>query len=265
MCKRVPVHRLHICSELGADLPVGAHAEGSHPVVELLGIVDELGLVHQRRDRLEDRRGQFDAHAQVDRVPRHAQAEAFRNAPQPARALPSGRDDDGIGLDPLAAAQLYPGCPSIRGQDVRHRCPGADRHPSLGEVIPHAPHDLCAALGADVADRNRHKAQARHRCPLFEPFDRVAAPAIDGSGRAILDIDPVDLVYQAFRITITPDLWQVAAYLRREGQLAVRERTCASPSGQDPAGLAIQAFASRLPRWAVPLLNVRSLIEDQEA
>lgn len=48
--------------------PVGVHAEGPHPVVERLGVIDQLGFIDDVGDLLHDHGRHFHPHADVDGV-----------------------------------------------------------------------------------------------------------------------------------------------------------------------------------------------------
>ena len=250
------------------DEAAGVLTERAHLVFERLRVADELGLIQDAVDRLHDLVAHFHAHADVHRagLVLHTvlQADFF----QPVRAAAPGSDHGVLGVDLIGLlavlhhdAQTH----AVVHDQVAALAAEHHLHAVVKEIILDGVIDIVRLLRAEVADRAVHKPQAGANGAGSDPFDFLGiAQAFDVLVRAEFQINAVGVVDRLLCAFFADERRQVAADLAGQGQLPVRERTCARKAGGNVAiGLAVHAFAGLRLR-APAVFNGKAFFDHQD-
>ena len=93
----------------------------------------------------------------------------------------------------------------------------------------------------------------------------VSLRAVDLGGRAKLDIGIVHILDELGEARRSQDILKLPANLVREGEFAIAIGTCPAPSRDTIAELAVQTASIRVIDRAMALLDISSLVQDQNA
>ena len=253
------VDALHVLRD---HMAVGVHAEGADLVAVLLGAIDELGLIDHVGDVLKDQGGQLHAHADVDLVVGHGQAQLLTLVGKPLGPGAAGGCDEILGKVLIAVGGLQEiaalGLTDLRDGGVELEVD------VLPQVLINIREDTQVVLGAQVLHAGLEQVQVRFQRPLAQGLGLRGVGGEDLSGGTVGGVDLIHIVDQVHDLFFRDEVGQPAAEGRGEVILAVGESARTAEAAHGVADLAVDAALDLSGHdGAAAVVDVLALIDDQ--